>query len=218
MPEDNRQDLIFCELKSKSKMSIILKLSFLFVFAASSAVNAQSNGTIVKFTIEGTNKTDLHPYNSNDKIRQLEERVYKKTVDKLKEKYSLEEITTVQTPLIIRKTGLNRFKGVKKLNKKEIQKAKSSDLSFKIKCDIAFNDNAVAKILINETAKRTVLYLSVGVFRNQELIEILKVKEKSSHTFLGEATGVHLSTVDFEYIYSEALNKIKLNDNNERRK
>ncbi|MCL3778925.1 hypothetical protein EMN47_00840 [Prolixibacteraceae bacterium JC049] len=197
-------------------MKNMQKAGMVFVFMMLGFVSfslAQTNtARIVYFTIEGIQDTQLdYRHFRVTGVDEFEHQLIQAMVDKLSDKYSLEEIEIVQKPHIIRKPGLNRFKGVKKLKRKEKKWAQPDQLLFKIKCDIAFNESIGTSLILNTNSSRAALYINIGVFKNGKLQEKLKVKSKDDAIFIGNHADAAywLSLSDFEKMYFSALDKLQ---------
>lgn len=173
-----------------------------------SFIQAQTNnGLIVSFSVEGASSTELSSLKSGEKTVQFKQRIFSKTETKLKSVYKFDSLVFAPNESLEIKNSLNRFKGVRKINDEEKALAKNYACTFKIKCDIAFNESNVG-IILNEKTSRAVVYLAIGVFnQNGEQIAIYKGKSKDQNINIGEnqVNSQWLSMQDFEYLFENAL-------------
>lgn len=197
------------------KFKNILFLCGLFIFTSLSSQNTSpiSKGLIGKFTIEGTESTDMSAYNNGKMVEKFKTTVIQKTAERLKDIFNLSSVEMLQNSDIEFKTGLNKLKGVRKLDGDFKEIGKDYTYIFKIKCDISF-DETVGGFLIDQTSSRARVVINVGVFTpNGDRISIYKGKAKDDVVFFGKnARKVQwLTAEDFVSAYTSALEELKLN-------
>ncbi|MCX8480611.1 MAG: hypothetical protein ORN58_01700 [Sediminibacterium sp.] len=175
--------------------------------------NAQSpkKGLITEFIIEGTESTDMSAYYNGKMVENFRENVKSQMVNKLKGIFNLDSIEFVPNFKLELKRGLNTFTGVKKIDKVYADIAQNFEYTFKIKCEIAFNET-VGGFIIDETSARAKISLFVGVFnKNLERQYLYKGKAKDGVVFFGK--NAHrvkwLAREDFEAAYQSALEELK---------
>lgn len=186
------------------KKTIIL--AFLLLFSINCMAQSQK-ATIVSFVIMGAQNTELQSLNGSDEIA-FNERIYNETLDYLKREFNLDSINS--TSKINIKNNINRLSGVKKLSKNELENTNFSDVVFKIKCDISFNETN-AGFLTNQPTSRAFVYLSIGVFNNKgEFLDEYKAKTKDNIINIGrnQVSAQWLSLNDFYTAYSELLTEL----------
>lgn len=174
------------------------------------AVAEGKKGAIVAFTVEGVQNTELDYGKHDHSKHDFEAHVFDAICKVLAEKYSLGAIEGLQEPFMIRKRPLNRLKSTKRLKKKEQHLAKGYDLVLKVKCDISFDENFGASLLLNTESSRLAVFVQVAVFKNGKFKEKLKGKAKSRHTVLGDNAESQnwLSLDEFIALYEEAITKL----------
>lgn len=163
-------------------------------------------GLIVYYNIEGVQNTDLNPHYSTPYIEEVVNEFYYETANMLKEKYALKDINLYDYHNIVRKNGLNRLKSIKKLKSKE--RHAPGDILFKVKVDIAFDENVGVSLLLNQDTKRATMYLTIAVFEKGENVDLIKLKIKDVHTYIGEDTPEYLGMNGYVWMYNQILDEL----------
>lgn len=183
---------------------------YLFAICFACAQNP-NKGFISRISIEGTQYTEMSTLAKSSIAEEFKTRIKENTVKQLSKIFALDSIEFAAEKEIVFKQGLNRFTGVKKLDKSFYEKAAKCRYSFKIKCDIAFNET-ITGFILQENSSRANIYLSVGVFDSQgKLVDVYKGESKDNVIFIGKNAQKtqRLSIIDFEKAYCLALDNLK---------
>ncbi len=184
----------------------------LLAIGISTQAQVASKGLLTKFSIEGTQDTEMGTFGKSKGVDNFNERIIAATLSSLQKQFQLDSIGLPNEFRIQYKQGLNRLAGVGKLNKTEKQAAAAYKYTFIIKCDIAFNET-VGGFIIDQTSSRGEVYVNIGVYDSTgERKAIYKGKCKDAVVFLGKnAHRVQwMSKEDFETAYLSALDNLKL--------
>lgn len=193
---------------------IFVHLSLFLILSNSTAV-AQSTGTIVKFTISGTNHTNF----TGKSFRKdgYEDEVEQITFNHLKEKYELNQVDISQEPKIKTKFFNGPFGSVTSQTKKQKLQAfdKEAAMSFKIKCKVKSREGLLGILLPNVSSNNAFLLVKIGVFDNGKFKEKLKARKKIVSGFSissddEEGSGMNLMEKEFISVYSNALTQLEV--------
>ena len=169
------------------------------------------NGLVASISIEGTQDTEMATFGNSSRVADFNENVKRNTLKCLMDLFKLDSVAFIPGMQIKYKQGLNRFAGVSKLDSEQKNEAKSFFYTFRIKCDIAF-DQTVGGFIIDQTSSRANIYITIGVFNaNGEKVATYKGKSKDSVVFLGKNAhrAQWLSAQDFESVYLSALESLE---------
>jgi hypothetical protein len=193
-----------------TKAKIVLCLAILLLTGGAFAQDSRS-GLVASISIEGTQDTEMATFGNSSQVAKFNESVKHNTLKRLVDLFKLDTIAFIPGMQIKYKQGLNRFVGVSKLDSEQKNAAKSFFYTFRIKCDIAF-DQTLGGFIIDQTSSRANVYITIGVFNaNGEKVATYKGKSKDSITFFGKNArrAQWLSAQDFESVYQSALESLE---------
>lgn len=193
-----------------------VKIIFCFILmlwmeTSSSFAQDSRQGMVASISIEGTQDTEMATFGSSSRVAEFNENVKCKTLKRLVQIFKLDSVTVSPSFEIKYREGLNRFAGISKLNAEQKVVAKTYFYTFKIKCDIAF-DQTVGGFILDQTSSRANVYITLAVFdANGEKVATYKGKSKDGIVFLGKNArrAQWLSAQDFESVYQSALEQLQ---------
>ena len=122
-------------------MKKVVQFALIAFLVFSNGVEAQSKkGQVVAISIEGVQDTEMGAFKNGKMVEDFNGRVKEATLNRLKALFQLDQVVMVPDVPVVFKQGLNRLSGVGKLDKNQKETAKEYQFTFKIKCDIAFNE------------------------------------------------------------------------------